>query len=46
MIGRTHLLNFDEAARRAIEDERHSGPVSGAWGAVERLLASANPEKG
>ena len=39
LIGRTHLLNFDEAARLAIEDERRSGPVSGAWGAVERLLA-------
>ncbi len=35
------LLTFDEAARLAIEDERRSGPVPGAWGVIERLLAGA-----
>ena len=46
LIGHTSLLNFDEAARGAIKDERRSGPAPGAWGAVERLLAGANRLKG
>ena len=46
LIGHTRLMNFDDAARRAIEDERRSGPVGGAWGVVERLLARANPQTG
>jgi uncharacterized protein YbjT (DUF2867 family) len=46
VIGHLSLQNFDEAARRAIEDERRSGPVGGAWGAIERLLVGANRRKG
>lgn len=39
LIEHSTLLTFDEAARLAIEDERRSGPVPGAWGVIERLLA-------
>ena len=46
LIKHTKLLTFDEAARLAIEDEHRSGPVSGPWGAIERLLAGANRRKG
>ncbi len=41
LIGHTRLLNFDEAARRAVADEQGHGPVPGVWGVVERLLAGA-----
>ena len=46
LIKHTKLLTFDEAARLAIEDEHRSGPVSGPWGAIERLLAGANRRTG
>ena len=46
LIGHAPLLTFDEAARLAIEDERRSGPVPGAWGVIERVLAGAHSPKG
>ncbi len=46
LIGHAPLLTFDEAARLAIEEERRSGPVPGAWGVVERLLAGARRPRG
>ncbi len=42
LIGHAPLLTFDQAARLAIEEERRSGPVPGAWGVIERLLAGTH----
>jgi uncharacterized protein YbjT (DUF2867 family) len=41
LIGHSRLLDFDEAARRAIDEEKREGRVPGPWGAVERLLAAS-----
>jgi uncharacterized protein YbjT (DUF2867 family) len=38
-IDRGPRIGFDEAARRAVLDEQQDGPVTGAWGAVERTLS-------
>ncbi|MEQ1729214.1 MAG: NAD(P)H-binding protein [Vicinamibacterales bacterium] len=46
LIGHAPLLTFDQAARLAIEEERRSGPVPGAWGVIERLLAGTYQPKG
>jgi len=46
LIGHAPLLTFDAAARLAIEDERRSGRVPGAWGVIERVLAGAYTPKG
>ncbi len=39
LIGHTQLLDFDESARRALDEEEREGLVPGPWGTVERLLA-------
>lgn len=39
LIGHTQLLDFDESARRALDEEKLEGLVPGPWGTVERLLA-------
>jgi len=41
LIGHTELLDFDESARRALDEEKLEGLVPGPWGTVERLLASS-----
>ena len=41
LIGHTQLLDFDESARRALDEEKLEGLVPGPWGTVERLLASS-----
>jgi uncharacterized protein YbjT (DUF2867 family) len=41
LIGHSRLLDFGEAARRALAEERREAPISGPWGAVERLLAAS-----
>jgi len=46
LIGHAPLLTFDQAARLAIQEERRSGPVPGAWGVIERLLAGTHQPKG
>jgi len=40
-IGHTGLQTFDEAARRAIADEKRDGPIRGLWGTIERLLPAS-----
>lgn len=42
IIGHRELVDFDEAARRALAAERAEGPVPGPWGVVERVLARLN----
>ena len=42
-IAHTPLLDFDEAARRAIARAAEDGPVPGVWGRIERALASTAP---
>lgn len=39
-IGHLDLLSFEESARRALCNEAGDGPISGAWGAVERFLVA------
>jgi len=39
-IDHTQLLDFDEAARRAIARAAEDGPVPGVWGFIERALAA------
>lgn len=46
LIGHAPLLAFDQAARLAVEEERRSGPVAGAWGVIERLLAGTHQPNG
>jgi hypothetical protein len=41
LIGHPKLLDFDESARRALDEEKREGAVPGPWGAVERLLAAS-----
>ena len=41
LIGHSRLVDFDEAARRALIEEKLDGPVPGPWGAVERVLATS-----
>jgi uncharacterized protein YbjT (DUF2867 family) len=41
LIGHSRLLDFDEASRRALADEKREGPIPGPWGAVERLLVAS-----
>lgn len=42
-IGHDHLLDFNEAARRAITRAAAEGPVPGIWGRIERLLSATAP---
>lgn len=41
LIGHQGLVSFDEAARRALAQERAAGPIPGFWGGVERWMARA-----
>lgn len=41
LIGHSRLLDFEEASRRALADEKREGPIPGPWGAVERLLVAS-----
>jgi uncharacterized protein YbjT (DUF2867 family) len=40
LIGHSILLDFGEAARRALAEERREAPISGPWGAVPSVSGS------
>lgn len=45
VIAHPHRVPFMEAARRALAAEGEAGPVSGAWGSIERWVAGVRRER-
>ena len=46
LIGHDERLSFGEAARLALAAERASGPPSGPWGLIERIIARTLARQG